>query len=77
MRSFDDFRSGLAPAVEEIRESWDRSYPEPLRGRELLVEVAAALLFVATALAFAAFIPSERSLDVPLALALLATYVLL
>jgi HD-GYP domain-containing protein (c-di-GMP phosphodiesterase class II) len=77
MRSFDDFRSGLAPAVEEIRESWDRSYPEPLRGRELAAELVAALLFVAMAVAFATFIPSERSLDVPLALALLATYVLL
>jgi HD-GYP domain-containing protein (c-di-GMP phosphodiesterase class II) len=77
MRTFDDLRSGLAPAVDELRESWDRSYPEPLRGRELRVELIAAATFVLIAAAMAALIPSERPLDVPLALTLLATYALL
>src|SRR3954469_24098761 len=77
MRPFDALRSGLAPAVDELRETWDQSYPQPLRGRELLVELIAAGIFVAAAAAMAAFIPSERSLDVPLPPALLATYALL
>ena len=77
MGLFDNLRSGLAPAVEELHESWDRSSSEPLRGRELLVEAIAALAFVAVAVALAATVPSERALDVPLAVVLVATYALL
>ena len=77
MGTFEDLRSGLAPAVDDLRESWDRSYPEPLRGRELLVELIAGAAFLVTAAAMAALIPSERSLDIPLALTLLAIYALL
>jgi HD-GYP domain-containing protein (c-di-GMP phosphodiesterase class II) len=76
MRIFDDLRSGLAPAVEELRESWDREYAEPLRGRELLTEAVSAAAFLATAVAMAVFIPAERAFDVPLALALVASYAL-
>ena len=43
MRPFEDLRSGLSPAVEQLRESWDQAYPEPLRGRELAVEAATAV----------------------------------
>jgi HD-GYP domain-containing protein (c-di-GMP phosphodiesterase class II) len=77
MRIFDDLRSGLAPAVEELRESWDRAYPEPLRGRELAVEATAAAAFLATAVAMALLVPAERAFDAPLALTLLAAYTLL
>jgi HD-GYP domain-containing protein (c-di-GMP phosphodiesterase class II) len=77
MRIFDDLRSGLAPAVEELHESWDRSYPEPLRGRELAVEAATAAAFLAVAVPMAILVPAERSFDLPLALALVATYALL
>jgi HD-GYP domain-containing protein (c-di-GMP phosphodiesterase class II) len=77
MRIFDDLRSGLAPAVEELRESWDRAYPEPLRGRELAVEAAAAAAFVAVAVLMAILVPAERAFDPPLAVALVATYALL
>jgi HD-GYP domain-containing protein (c-di-GMP phosphodiesterase class II) len=77
MRILDDLRSGLTPAVEELHESWDRAYPEPLRGRELAVEAASAALFVAVAVAMAAFVPAERAFDAPLAIALVATYALM
>jgi HD-GYP domain-containing protein (c-di-GMP phosphodiesterase class II) len=77
MRIFDDLRSGLAPAVEELRESWDRSYPEPLRGRELAVEATTAATLLAVAGAMAVLVPAERGFDVPLALALVATYAVL
>jgi HD-GYP domain-containing protein (c-di-GMP phosphodiesterase class II) len=77
MRIFDDLRSGLAPAVEELRESWDREYAEPLRGRERLTEAVSAAAFLATAVAMAFLVPAERAFDAPLALALVAAYALL
>jgi HD-GYP domain-containing protein (c-di-GMP phosphodiesterase class II) len=77
MRIFDDLRSGLAPAVEELRESWDRTYREPLRGRELAVEAAAAAAFLAVAVAMAALVPAGRAFDAPLALTLVAAYALM
>jgi putative nucleotidyltransferase with HDIG domain len=77
MGIFDDVRSGLAPAVEELRESWDRAYPEPLRGRELAIEAATAAAFLAVAVAMAVLVPAGRAFDAPLALALVATYALL
>jgi hypothetical protein len=60
MRTFDDLRSGLAPAVDELRETWDQSYPQPLRGRELLVELIAAGIFAAAAAAMAAAVAVAR-----------------
>ena len=77
MRIFDDLRSGLAPAVEELRESWDREYAEPLRGRERATEAVSAAAFLATAVAMAVLLPAERAFDAPLAVALVAAYALL
>jgi HD-GYP domain-containing protein (c-di-GMP phosphodiesterase class II) len=77
MGIFDDVRSGLAPAVEELRESWDRAYPEPLRGRELTVEAATAAALLAVAVTTAVLVPAGRGFDAPLALTLVATYALL
>jgi HD-GYP domain-containing protein (c-di-GMP phosphodiesterase class II) len=77
MRIFDDLRSGLAPAVEELRESWDREYAEPLCGREAVTEAVSAAAFIATAVAMALLVPSDRAFDLPLALALVASYALL
>jgi HD-GYP domain-containing protein (c-di-GMP phosphodiesterase class II) len=77
MRIFDDLRSGLAPAVEEMRESWDREYAEPLRGRERVTEAVSAAAFLVAAVAIAVLLPADRAFDVPLALALVAAYALL
>jgi HD-GYP domain-containing protein (c-di-GMP phosphodiesterase class II) len=77
MRIFDDLRSGLTPAVEELHQGWDRTYPEPLRGRERVTEAVAATAFLATAIAMAALIPSDRSFDPLLAAALVVTYAVL
>jgi HD-GYP domain-containing protein (c-di-GMP phosphodiesterase class II) len=74
MRIFDDLRSGLTPAVEELHEGWDATYPEPLRGRERLTETATAAAFLVTAVAMAALIPSEHSFDPLLAATLVAVY---
>jgi putative nucleotidyltransferase with HDIG domain len=77
MRPFEDLRSGLSPAVEQLREAWDESYPEPLRGRELAVEAATAAAFLAVAVPLALLVPPERSFDAPLALTLVVTYAVL
>jgi HD-GYP domain-containing protein (c-di-GMP phosphodiesterase class II) len=74
MRIFDDLRSGLTPAVEELHQSWDRGRPEPLRGRELAAESVTAGAFLAVAVALAVLLPAERDFDVPLAVTLVATY---
>jgi len=77
MRPFEDFRSGLTPAVEQLRESWDQSYPDALRARELAVEATTAAAFLAVAVAMAVLLPAERAFDAPLALTLVATYAVL
>ena len=77
MRIFDDLRSGLTPAVEELHQSWDRGRPEPLRGRELVAESATAGAFLAVAVALAVLVPAERDFDLPLAVTLVATYAVL
>jgi HD-GYP domain-containing protein (c-di-GMP phosphodiesterase class II) len=77
MRIFEDLRSGLTPAVEELHQSWDKGRSEPLRGRELLAEGVTAAGFLAVAVALAVLLPAERPLDVPLAATLLATYTLM
>jgi putative nucleotidyltransferase with HDIG domain len=77
MRIFDDLRSGLTPAVEELHQSWDRGCPEPLRGRELAAESVTAAAFLAVAVALAVLLPAERPFDAPLAITLVATYALM
>jgi HD-GYP domain-containing protein (c-di-GMP phosphodiesterase class II) len=77
MRIFDDLRSGLTPAVEDLHQSWDKGRFEPLRGRELAAEAATAGAFLAVAVALAVLVPAERDFDLPLAATLVATYVLL
>jgi HD-GYP domain-containing protein (c-di-GMP phosphodiesterase class II) len=77
MRIFDDLRSGLTPAVEELHESWDTGRPEPLRGRELAAEAATAGAFLAVSVALAVLLPAERAFDLPLAVTLVATYALM
>jgi putative nucleotidyltransferase with HDIG domain len=77
MRIFDDLRSGLTPAVEELHQSWDEGRHEPLRGRELLAEAVTAGALLLTAAALAAFLPAERAFDVPVAATVLATYALM
>ena len=77
MRIFDDLRSGLTPAVEELHQSWEGGRHEPLRGRELAAEALTAAAFLAIAVALAVFLPAERDFDAPLALTLVATYALM
>ena len=77
MRPFEDLRSGLTPAVEQLRESWDETYPEPLRGRELAVEAATAAAFLAVAASLAVIVQSGPAFDPPLAAALVGTYAVL
>src|SRR5687767_2167511 len=77
MRIFDDLRSGLTPAVEELHQTWDEGRHQPLRGRELAAEPVAAPAFVATAAALVAFRPDQRDFDAALAGTLLAPYALL
>ena len=77
MRIFDDLRSGLTPAVEELHESWDQGRPERLRGRELAAEGVTAGAFLAVAGALAILLPGERAFDAPLAATLVVIYALL
>jgi HD-GYP domain-containing protein (c-di-GMP phosphodiesterase class II) len=77
MRIFDDLRSGLTPAVEELHQGWDDTYPEPLRGRERVTESMTAAAFLVTAVAMAALVPSERSFDPFLAGTLVAVYAIM
>jgi HD-GYP domain-containing protein (c-di-GMP phosphodiesterase class II) len=77
MRIFDDLRSGLTPAVEELHQSWDECRPERLRGRELAAEGATAAAFLAVATALAVLMPEERAFDAPLAATLVVTYALM
>jgi putative nucleotidyltransferase with HDIG domain len=77
MRIFNDLRSGLTPAVEELQQSWDEGCREPLRGRELAAEAVTAAAFVIVATALAVLLPGQRDLDAPLAAVLLITYALL
>jgi HD-GYP domain-containing protein (c-di-GMP phosphodiesterase class II) len=77
MRIFDDLRSGLTPAVEELHQSWDSGRHEPLRGPELAAEAVTAGAFLAVAVAMALLLPAERGFDLPLALTLVAIYALM
>jgi HD-GYP domain-containing protein (c-di-GMP phosphodiesterase class II) len=77
MRIFDDLRSGLTPAVVQLHQGWDETYPEPLRGRERVTEAVTAAAFLATAVAMAVLIPSDRGFDPLLAATLVAVYALM
>jgi HD-GYP domain-containing protein (c-di-GMP phosphodiesterase class II) len=77
MRIFNDLRSGLTPAVEELHQSWDEGRHEPLRGRELAAEAFTAAAFLMTAVALVAFLPDQRGFDPALACTLLVTYAVL
>lgn len=77
MRIFEDLRSGLTPAVEELHEGFDRTFSERLSGRELAVEAGSAAAFLVAAVVMAVFIPSDRAFDPLLAVALLGTYALM
>ena len=77
MRIFDDLRSGLTPAVENLHQSWDEGRHESLRGRELVAEASTAAAFLATAAALVAFLPDQRGFDAALAGTFLATYAVL
>jgi putative nucleotidyltransferase with HDIG domain len=77
MGMFDDLRSGLTPAVEELQQSWDEARPEPLRGRELAAEAVTAAAFLAAAVVLAVTVPFEREFDAPLAATLVAVYALM
>jgi HD-GYP domain-containing protein (c-di-GMP phosphodiesterase class II) len=77
MRIFDDLRSGLTPAVEELHESWDTGRHEPLRGRELAAEAVTAAAFLVVAVALSVLLPAERDFDLVLAVTLVAIYALL
>jgi HD-GYP domain-containing protein (c-di-GMP phosphodiesterase class II) len=77
MRIFDDLRSGLTPAVEELHQGWDQTYPVPLRGRERVTEAVTAAAFLITAVVMAAQIPSEHSFDPLLATTLVLVYAIL
>ena len=77
MGIFEDLQSGLTPAVQELHEGFDSTYPERPSRRELAVEAVSAAAFLVTATAMAVLIPSERDFDPLLAAALLATYALM
>jgi putative nucleotidyltransferase with HDIG domain len=77
MGIFEDLQSGLTPAVQELHEGFDSTYPERPSRRELAVEAASAAAFLVTATAMAVLIPSERDFDPVLLVALLATYALM
>ena len=77
MRIFEDLRSGLTPAVEELHAGYDESYALPLRGRELRTELVSTALLLAVAAALAVLSPFGREFDAPLALALVVTYALM
>lgn len=77
MRIFDDLRSGLTPAVEELHAGYDGSYARALAGRELRSELISVAAFVAVASTLAAASPLDRDFDAPLAVVLLATYALM
>jgi len=76
MRIFDDLRAGLSPAGEQLLEGFDRTYPEPLRGRELAVEAVTAGAFLALAALMALLIGGQRELDPLLAVILVGAYAL-
>jgi putative nucleotidyltransferase with HDIG domain len=74
MAILGDLRSELSPAVEELLEDFDSNSPAPLSRRERIVELAGGAAFLGAVGAMALLLPSQRELDVPLAIALIAAY---
>jgi putative nucleotidyltransferase with HDIG domain len=74
MRIFDEPRSGLTPAAEQLLEGYDSSSPEPLTSRELWVELVTTAAFVVAAVLMAALIPQHREFDPLLAATLVVVY---
>jgi diguanylate cyclase (GGDEF)-like protein len=70
--SVDDVRS-TDPVERLLEDSWE-SRSRRLSRREVVVEAAAAILFICAAVPLALLAPGVRSLDVPLAVALVALY---
>src|SRR5919106_1309881 len=56
MRIFDESRSGLTPAAEQLLEGFDASSPEPLTSRELRVELVTTALFLVAAVLMATLV---------------------
>jgi putative nucleotidyltransferase with HDIG domain len=76
MGIFGDLKGSISPAVEELLESFDRSFPAPPRRRELIVECASTAAFLGVAAVLVVALPNERQLDLALALLLTAAYAL-
>src|SRR4051794_26650418 len=73
----DSARSGGSrptPRIQRLLERWKPHRPRRLTPRELRVEAVSALTFAIVALAFAALVPSDRTLDPGVALALIACH---
>ena len=70
-------RDDLSPAAEGLLEDFDSSASEPVRGRQLRVELASALLFLAVTVPLAMLVPSDRDLSWGLALTLVVSYAVL
>ena len=66
----------LAPAVIELFEEAQERVARRLSRRERIVETAAALAFLAVAVPIALLLPSDRTLSLPLALAIVGAYAL-
>jgi diguanylate cyclase (GGDEF)-like protein len=65
-------RLGSALRIQRLLESWRPHRPRRLSSRELRVEAVTAMTLVLVSVAMAALIPSDRDLDVLVALALVA-----
>jgi HD-GYP domain-containing protein (c-di-GMP phosphodiesterase class II) len=76
MRIFDESRSGLTPAAEQLLEGFKGNSPEPLTARELTVELVTTAAFLVAAVLMATLIPDQRELDPLLAVTLVVVYAL-
>ena len=76
MPIFEDLRSGLSPAAEELHEGFDQVVSEPLRGRELRVECFTAGIYLVVATVMAATLDGGPQFDPVLAVALVCSYAL-
>jgi HD-GYP domain-containing protein (c-di-GMP phosphodiesterase class II) len=65
---------GSAPRIQRLLESWRPHRPRRLTSRELRVEAVTAMTLLLVALAMAALLPSDRGLDVDVALVLVACH---
>jgi putative nucleotidyltransferase with HDIG domain len=68
-----DTQPDLSPAVQEVLETFAASVPEAPARREVLLEVANTLAFLVAAVALLVLLPSERSVDWHVAVALVVT----